>query len=75
MNKEQIVEILRSNTTLHTLALIPDSQWIILRDDFEQIADEILALLASRWGELEDDDAFYLELHQIERIDEQTEDS
>ena len=75
MNKQKIVEILRSNTTLHTLVLIPDSQWIIMRDDFEQIADEILALLASRWGELEDDDAFYLELHQIERIDEQTEDS
>ena len=42
--KDKIIEILRGNTTLHTLVLIPDSQWIIMRDDFEQIADEILAL-------------------------------
>ena len=44
--KDKILDILKTNTTLHKIELMPDPSWIILRDDFEQIADEILALFS-----------------------------
>ena len=74
--KKELIELFKKKAIHKFVASTkPYGEACIPSDSWDELANEILALLASRWGELEDDDAFYLELHQIERIDEQTEDS
>ena len=41
--KDKIIEILREHQTLEML--VPDSKWVIMRDNYDIIADEILALV------------------------------
>ena len=40
--KQKIIEILRSHTTLHKIEVFPDPEWLVLKEDFASIADEIL---------------------------------
>ena len=45
--RDKIIEILRSHTTLHKIEVFPDPEWLVLKEDFASIADEILALFAN----------------------------